>query len=72
MDQNADHIRGVQAYIKGNLAPEGKIYLLGGEAVVPESAISGLDGYEVKRLWGTDRYETNLAILEEASSYAGD
>ncbi len=72
VDQNADHIRGVQAYIKGNLAPEGKIYLLGGEAVVPESAISGLDGYEVKRLWGTDRYETNLAILEEASSYAGD
>jgi putative cell wall-binding protein len=42
------------------------IYMLGGEAVVPEAAITGLSGFKSKRLWGTDRYATNVEILKEA------
>ena len=61
-----DHIDAVQAFIKKNLAEGGTIYQLGGEAVVPDAAAAGLSGYEIKRLWGADRYATNVAILEEA------
>ena len=63
-----DHIDAVQAFIKKNLAEGGTVYQLGGEAVVPESSVAGLEGYEVKRLWGSDRYATNVAILEEAGT----
>ena len=66
VDGRADHISAVQAYIKDNLKSGGTIYMLGGTAVVPDSAVAGLTGYQVKRLWGTDRYATNVAILKEA------
>lgn len=66
VDGRADHISAVQAYIKDNLKSGGTIYMLGGTAVVPDSAVAGLTEYQVKRLWGTDRYATNVAILKEA------
>ncbi len=66
VDSRQDHIDAVQAYIRKNLSEEGTIYMLGGTAVVPDAAVEGLEGYTVKRLWGTDRYATNVAILEEA------
>ena len=72
VDSRQDHIDGVQAYIKANLKSNGNIYLLGGAAIVPDKAVAGLDGYKVKRLWGKDRYETNVAILKEASKYTSD
>ena len=55
-------------YIADNLAPGGTVYLLGGEAVVPESFARDLEskGVAPKRLAGTDRFGTNLAILKEA------
>ena len=56
----------VQNYIKANLNQGGTIYLLGGSAVVPDAATAGLSGFNIKRLWGADRYATNVAILEEA------
>ena len=62
----ADEIKLVQDYIKANLKSGGMIYMLGGEAVVPEAAITGLSGFKSKRLWGTDRYATNVEILKEA------
>lgn len=52
-------------YIKANLKEGGIIYLLGGERAVPANA-AAIDGYTVERLEGATRYETNLAILEEA------
>ena len=55
----------MQDYIKANLAEGGTIYLLGGEAVVPEDILTGLDGYEAVRLGGSDRFMTDLKILEE-------
>lgn len=57
----------LQDYIKGNLQEGGTIYVLGGTAAVSDNVLGDLnESYEVKRLAGTDRYETNLAILEEA------
>ncbi len=53
-------------YIKNNLAEGGTVYLLGGENAVPELYESALADYEVKRLGGANRFETNLLILEEA------
>ena len=56
----------VKTYIKNNLVPGGTVYLLGGTKAVPEAMEKGLEGFQVKRLWGATRYETNLAILKEA------
>ena len=53
-------------YIRDNLAPGGTVYILGGTAAVPKSMESGLEGFNVRRLAGKDRFETNLLILREA------
>ncbi len=58
-------------YIKANLAEGGTVYLLGGTSAVPELYETELSDYEVKRLGGKDRFETNLLILEEAGVAAG-
>ena len=60
-----DNVAQLHAYIAANVAEGGKIYILGGEAAVP-AAVEAIDGYEVERLFGDSRYDTNLAILEEA------
>ena len=58
----------IVSYIAANLAPGGTVYLLGGETVVPGSFASDLEakGITAKRLAGSDRFGTNLAILREA------
>ena len=58
-DENAD-------YVADNLSEDGTVYILGGTAAVPEAMEDALDGITPKRLYGDNRYETNLAILEEA------
>ena len=70
VDNRQDHIKLVQDYIRKNLREGGTIYLLGGSAVVPDSAVAGLSGYTKTRLGGIDRYETNVKILQEAAKYA--
>ena len=70
VDSVQSHIDAVQAFIKENLETNGTIYLLGGTAVVPDAAVAGLSGYEIKRLWGSTRYETNLEILKEGDAKA--
>ena len=65
VDPRQDHISAVQEFIKANLYTGGTVYLLGGSAVVPDSVTEGLDEYNIKRLSGSDRYETNLEILYE-------
>ena len=62
----------VRAYIEANLKPGGTVYLLGGETIVPGSVSEGLTQFITKRLWGANRYETNLAILEEAGVTGGE
>ncbi len=57
-------------YIKQNLSASksNKVYLIGGKRVVPEYMRTRLEGnFTVKRIYGDDRFETNLAILKEAN-----
>jgi len=53
-------------YIRENLNEGGTIYLLGGVDSLPASLTNGLDAFDIRRLEGANRYETNLKILEEA------
>ena len=62
----------LQSYIKANLKAGGTIYVLGGTAAVPGNVLNGLSGYDIKRLAGKNRYETNLLILEEAGVDGGE
>ncbi|MDO4556783.1 MAG: cell wall-binding repeat-containing protein, partial [Lachnospiraceae bacterium] len=61
----------VTKYIKENISETGRIYILGGPSVV-SSAFEERFENEVIRLWGMDRYETNLEILYEAEAYNED
>ena len=56
----------LKSYIRENLKTGGLIYILGGTGAVPDSILEGIEGFEIKRLAGASRYETNLLILEEA------
>ena len=62
---NDDNVAKLHEYIAANVAEGGKVYILGGEAAVP-AAVEAVEGYEVERLFGDSRYDTNLAILAEA------
>ena len=59
----------VQAFIKANVRSGGKIYLLGGNAVVGDKIKSGMGNYVFVRLSDSDRYGTNLKVLTECSYY---
>ena len=56
------NVKVIQERMKSN----GTVYILGGTGAIPESVEETLAGYNVKRLSGKSRYETNLAILKEA------
>ena len=60
-----DNIAELHAYIAANVAEGGKVYILGGEGAVP-TAVDAIEKYDVVRLFGDSRYDTNLAILDEA------
>ena len=54
-------------YIKEHLTSEGNVYLLGATGVVSKSFEDSVaaEGFNVVRLAGQNRYDTNLAILSE-------
>ncbi len=56
----------VQKYITDNLADGGKIYILGGNNSVSAGFEKAVSKYDVTRLSGSNRYETNIAILKES------
>ena len=56
----------VISYVRNNLASGGKLYLIGGTAVVSQNLENNLYSLRPVRLAGTNRYGTNLAILKEA------
>ncbi len=66
----------VYDYIRANTSPGGTVYLLGGKGAVSEDFENRLTGFNVVRLGGKDRYETNVRILTEANkvddTYAKD
>ncbi len=57
-------------YIQGNVETGGKIYLLGGKGAISEEFETLLKeaGYDVNRLGGKTRYDTNVLILREANN----
>lgn len=64
--KNATNIANLHAYIKENVTAGGQIYILGGTDAVSKAVETGLEDYDIDRLFGNSRYATNLAILEEA------
>lgn len=61
------------AQIYSDVKVNGVIYILGGKGAVSENIEKALSAnYKVKRLAGTDRYETNLKILKEGDRLLGD
>ncbi len=62
----------VIAYIHANVGTDGKVYALGGAPVVSDGLFALEQyGYDVVRLSGNTRFDTNLAILEEAGIDSG-
>ena len=55
-------------YVKKNAVAKATIYIVGGSAVVPDSLANSLKsaGYTIKRIYGKNRYDTNIAVLKEA------
>ena len=63
-----EYYKQVNAYIKKNLKAGGTVYVLGGTAAVSDKAIEELKkDFSIRRLAGSNRYETNIRILEEAN-----
>lgn len=65
-NEKTQYAEPLRMYIRDNLKSGGTIYVLGGIGAVPESVLKGLSEYNIKRLAGANRYETNLLILNEA------
>jgi putative cell wall-binding protein len=65
IDQTAD-------YIRENLVSGGTVYILGGESAVPASMEKALEGMNVQRVAGKDRFGTNLEILKTAGVKPGE
>ena len=61
----SDNIAQLHEYIRTNVVSGGTVYILGGEAAVP-NAVESVSGYTIKRLSGSTRYDTNIEILKEA------
>lgn len=62
-EQTAETVR---MYIRTHVKEGGTVYILGGEEAVPMTLESGLPEFEVVRIAGKDRYETNVKVLKEA------
>jgi len=60
-------------YIKGNLVKDGTIYILGGKASVDDKFLDYFksQGYNVKRLGGSDRFATNKTIVNSMNVEKG-
>ena len=67
-----ENVEKLQEYIKENLRANGTVYILGGDSAVSLETEKLFVDYQVKRLFGQDRYVTNLHILEEAEVAGGE
>lgn len=64
----ASSMNKIKNYIAANLKPGGTVYILGGTGAVSSEFEAMLSGHTVKRLGGSNRYETNINILKEAGT----
>jgi len=61
-------------YIKNNLKPTGTVYVLGGSTAVSDGTLNkvkSLGFKNIKRLGGSDRYATNMSIVNELNVSKG-
>ena len=70
--KKAASIKEVSDYIKKNLKKDGTVYILGGDAAVSMDMEAALENLTVKRISGSNRYNTNLEILKEVGFKAGE
>jgi len=64
---NRNNAADIRSYVRHHLTDDGKIYVLGGQRAVADEWVGSLASkYNVVRLAGNNRYETNIKILEEA------
>lgn len=65
---NGNNASALTQYITEHLSSSGTVYILGGNAAVPDTLENALKetGRTIKRLSGDNRIQTNLAILAEA------
>ena len=56
----------VQNFIKKNVKSGGTVYLLGGSSVVGDSIKKGLSGYKFIRIADSNRYGTDIKVMETA------
>lgn len=68
-EKNADKMKD---YVNKNMKASGTVYILGGENAVSKSIEQKFTDYKVKRLYGKNRYETNLQVLQALDVYSGD
>ena len=64
-------------FIKNNTLSSAKVYIIGGTSAVDNNFEKKLKTYfkgssQITRLWGEDRFKTNIQILKEASKYDKD
>ena len=74
-DKDDRSIKAVTDFIKKNVRAGSTLYVLGGEPAVSSDWLTGITaaGFKIERLAGSDRYETNLKILERVGlSSTGD
>lgn len=62
----------LKEYLDENLSEDGQVYILGGTKAVSENIEKAFSDYEVKRVKGKNRYETNIEILKEAGVAEGE
>ena len=68
ISSDEDKTRKTLEYVKENLQKDGKVIIVGGEGVIPESIedrLRYIDVENIERLYGEDRYKTNEAILNK-------
>lgn len=56
----------VAAFVKDNSEKKANVYIVGGSGAVSENMVKKLAGYNVKRVWGSNRFTTNLETIKEA------
>lgn len=68
LSKNNEIPKEVQKYLKDKEIS--LVYIIGGNGIISQNAVNVLSDYQIdtKRLYGSDRYQTNIAVLNEFSS----
>ncbi|MBQ1509124.1 MAG: BspA family leucine-rich repeat surface protein [Erysipelotrichaceae bacterium] len=69
---NQKNAPAVTDYINKNLKDNGKVYILGGASAVEDSWFAALNTANIERVFGKDRYKTDLEILKKAGYTGGN